>query len=69
MNNPGRLPDAYAGSSSEAARARERMDAARRQGTRDISVRSRRIVGWTVALAILGFLVAAFAGWIDIFPG
>ena len=64
-----RDPGAYAGMSSEAARARERMDAARQQGGRDISARSRRIVGWTIALAILGFFVAAFAGWIDIFPG
>ena len=64
----GRLPDAYAGSSSEAARARERMDSAH-DGTRHISRRSRLIVGWTIALLIIGFFVAAFAGWIDIFPG
>jgi hypothetical protein len=69
VDNPDRLPGAYAGSSSEAARARERMDAARQQGSREISGRSRRIVGWFIALAIIGFFVAAFAGWIDVVPG
>ena len=69
MARPDRLPEALAGSSSEAARARERMDAARQQGTRDISGRSRRIVGWTIAIVIVGFFVAAFAGWIDVLPG
>jgi hypothetical protein len=63
-----RLDGAFAGSSSEAARARERMAAAQ-AGSRDISPRSRRIVGWTIALLIIGFFVAAFASWIDIFPG
>ena len=69
MSQRDRLPEAFAGSSSEAARARERMDAARQQGSRDISARSRRIVGWVIALAVIGFFVGAFAGWIDIFPG
>ena len=69
MNSRDRLPEAYAGSSSEAARARERMDAARQQGTRELSAGSRRIVGWVIAMAIIGFFVAAFAGWIDILPG
>ena len=41
----------------------------RQQGTRDISGRSRRIVGWTIAIVIVGFFVAAFAGWIDVLPG
>ena len=68
MGQRDRLDEAFAGSSSEAARARERMAAAR-GGSRDISPRSRRIVGRAIALLITGFFVAAFAGWIDIFPG
>ena len=68
MGQRHRLDEAFAGSSSEAARARERMAAAQ-GGSRAISRRSRRIVGWTIALLILGFFVAAFAGWIDILPG
>ncbi len=67
--NRNRLDDAYAGSSSEAARARERMMAARQHGGRPLSRRSRLVVGWTIALIIIGFFVAAFAGWIDIVPG
>ena len=62
-----RLDEAFAGSSSEAARARERMAAAQ-GGSRDISPRSRRTVGWTITLLIIGFFAAAFAGWIDIIP-
>ena len=69
MDNQDKSVGGYAGSSSEAARARERMDAARQQGSREISARSRRLTGWIVALAIIGFFVAALAGWIDIFPG
>jgi hypothetical protein len=63
-----RIDDAYAGSSSEAARARERMTTAQQRGTRPLSRRSRLLVGWTIALLIAAFFVAAFAGWIDIFP-
>jgi type VI protein secretion system component VasF len=69
MDNKDKSIGAYAGSSSEAARARERMDAARQQGSREISGRSRRVTGWLIAMAIVAFFVAAFAGWIDIFPG
>ena len=52
----------------DGVRADDRMRAASGVGSRDISRRSRRIVGWTIALLIIGFFVAAFAGWIDIFP-
>ena len=60
-------PDPLAGVSSEAARARERM-AALRGGTHEPSPLMRRLIGWVVVLAIVGFFVAAFAGWIDIVP-
>jgi hypothetical protein len=66
--NDRRLPDSYARSSNEAARASEHMDAARGR-TREVSRRSRLVAGWTIGLAIIGFFIAAFAGWIDIFPG
>ena len=52
----------------DGVRADDRMRAASGVGSRDISRRSRLIVGWTIALLIIGFFVAAFAGWIDIFP-
>ncbi len=61
-------PDALAGVSSEAARARERMAALRGGGTHEPSPLMRRLIGWGVVLAIVGFFVAAFAGWIDIVP-
>jgi hypothetical protein len=63
-----RIDDAYASSSSEAARARERMTEARGRHGREMSRRSRLIVGWTIALLFLGFLVAALAGFIEILP-
>jgi hypothetical protein len=66
--NRGRLDDAYAGSSSEAARARERMMAAQGQGRRAMSSRTRLITGWAIVLLIAGFFVAIFAGWIDVIP-
>ena len=53
----------------DGVRADDRMRAMRAIGIKETSRRSRLIVGWTVALAITGFLVAAVAGWIDIFPG
>ena len=53
----------------DAVRADERMRAMRSGGGHEISRRSRLIVGWTFALAIVGFFVAAILGWIDIFPG
>ena len=59
---------AYADASGEAARTRERMTAAHERHGRAPSVRTRRLVGWAIALVILGFLVAAFAGWIDVVP-
>lgn len=55
-------PGAYAGSSSEAARAAERMDALRRHGGRDVSPFARRIIGWTIlALIVIGFVAALSA--------
>ncbi len=68
VGQPNRPDEAFAGSSSEAARARERMAAAQ-GGSQAISARSRRIVGWTIAVLIIGFFVAAFTGWIDVLPG
>ena len=61
-------PDPLAGVSSEAARARERMGALRGGGTHELSPLTRRFIGWAVVLVIVGFFVAAFAGWIDIVP-
>jgi hypothetical protein len=66
-----RLPEfgAYADASSEAARAGERMHQADERPGRAPSPRTRRMVGWAIVLIVLLFLVAAFAGWIDIIPG
>ena len=52
----------------DAVRAEDRMRAMRGVGSNETSRRSRLIAGWTIALAIIGFLVASIAGWIDIFP-
>ena len=60
MGQRNRMDEAFAGSSSEAARARERMAAAQ-GGSREISPRSRRIVGWTIALLLIGFFVSGDA--------
>ena len=54
---------AYADSSSEAARARERMMEAQGRHGRPLSRRQRLVIGWTIALAIVGLLLAAFADW------
>ena len=63
-----RLGSPYVNPIDQGVRADEIMRAADgRVGT--TSGRSRFIAGWTIALAIVGFLVAALAGWIDIVPG
>jgi hypothetical protein len=63
-----RLGEPYLNPIDQGVRADDRMSTARADGSRDISRRSRLIVGWTIALLIIAFFVAAFAGWIDIFP-
>jgi hypothetical protein len=65
--NDDRLGGPFVNPLDDGVRADHRMRAAS-GGSRDISRRSRLIVGWTIALLIIGFFVAAFAGWIDIFP-
>ena len=52
----------------DGVRADDRMRAMRSVGSKETSRHSRLIAGWTLALAVIGFFVAAIAGWIDILP-
>jgi hypothetical protein len=52
----------------DGVRADDRMRAMRGVGSKETSRRSRLVAGWTIALIIIGFFVAAIAGWIDILP-
>ena len=61
-------PDPLTGVAGSEARARERMEALRRGGTHEVSGRTRWLVGTAIAVMVVGFFVAAFAGWIDIVP-
>jgi hypothetical protein len=63
-----RLGGAYLNPLDEGTRADQRMRDAAAVGSRDISRRSRLIVGWAIALLVIGFFVATFAGWIKIVP-
>ena len=62
-------PDPLTGVPGSEARSAERMQSLRTGGTREISGRTRRLVGTVFALVVVGFFVAALAGWIDIVPG
>ena len=63
-----RLGGPYLNPIDEGARADQRMRDAEAAGSRQMSRTSRLVVGWTIALAIIGFFVAALAGWIDMVP-